>query len=94
MTVISPARAATVAWTKLHTQIMSWVSGLYECHLCTAPVKRLQPPSITYTVVSSLLLKVRSWYKPQVSCHTCFNFSRLCFRSSTLHSGCSLHQAT
>ena len=36
MPVISPARAATVAthaWTKLHAQIMSWVSGIYECCL-------------------------------------------------------------
>ena len=35
MPVISPARAAIFAMTKLHAQIMSWVSSVYECRSCT-----------------------------------------------------------
>ena len=34
MPAISPARAANVAthaWTKLYDEIMSWISGVYEC---------------------------------------------------------------
>ena len=42
----SPARAATFAWTKLHAQIMSWVSGVYECCLCTKIL-----PEATSTIV-------------------------------------------
>ena len=35
MPAISPARAANVsthAWTKLHDEIMSWISGVYAMH--------------------------------------------------------------
>jgi len=41
MPIISSAREATVAthaWTKLHAQIMSWVSGIYKCNLCMAHI--------------------------------------------------------
>ena len=40
MPAISPARAAinvaTHAWTKLYDEIMSWISGVYECRQCHA----------------------------------------------------------
>ena len=39
MPVISSTSVVTVATharTKLHAQIMSWVSTIYECHLCVA----------------------------------------------------------
>ena len=85
--IISPAREATVAthaWTKLHAQIMSWVSGIYKCCLCMVLTL-----STSTTVVSSLLLKVSSCTNHKyVSCHACFNFSSLPFRLPTLHSSC------
>ena len=39
MPAISPVREAnmaTRAWTKLYTGIMSYISGVYEYHLCMA----------------------------------------------------------
>ena len=40
MLIISSAREATVATharTKLHAQLMSCVSGVYDCRLCMVP---------------------------------------------------------
>ena len=59
---------------KLHGQIMSWVTSIYESRLCMAP---------TSTTIYNLHRCEQavnegpySW-----SCHACFNFSHLCFRS-------------
>ena len=59
---------------KLHGQIMSWVSSIYESRLCMAPT------STTIYKLHRCEQAVNegpySW-----SCHACFNFSHLCFRS-------------
>jgi len=66
MPAISPARASTVAthaWAKPHTQIMSWVSGVYECCLCMVLMSEdPQPPSTIYTrlICHSLAASFRS----------------------------------
>ena len=86
----------TYAWTKLHAQIISWVSSVYESHLCMA-LNCSNHNCRPWFAQLWAILKCLQFYK-QVSCHVCFqelinswcfNFSRPCFR---LHSGSSLHQ--
>ena len=32
--LVKAAAVATQAWTQFHNEIMRWMSGVYECHLC------------------------------------------------------------
>ena len=70
----------TYAWTKLHTKIISWVSGRYECRLCMA---------LTWSDLNhrDRNLYCSSTYRQGLSCHAYFNFSRLRFGSPTRPSG-------
>ena len=46
MPVVYPAKTATVdthAWTKLHTQIMGWISSVYECAVYAWPYLNHRP---------------------------------------------------
>jgi len=86
----------TYAWTKLHAQIISWVSSVYESHLCMA-LNCSNHNCHPWFAQLWAILKCLQLYK-QVSYHVCFqelinswcfNFIHPCFR---LHSGSSLHQ--
>ena len=85
-------------WLQMHVlsfTLKSWAESLVfigAVSLCIAliSVERLQPQSWSKFVlpVGSLPLMICSrTYKWEVSCHVCFNFSRLCSRSPMLHSG-------
>ena len=77
----------THSWTKLHTQIMSWVSGAYDCRLCT-PLRWSDFNNRPYLWPACCWSSVAVQTKSKLPC---FNFSHLHFGSLTLHSGCSLH---
>ena len=36
ISLVKEATMATHAWTKLHSEVMSRISGAYECQLCMA----------------------------------------------------------
>ena len=72
---------------KLHGQIMSWASSIYECRSCMAS---------TSTTIHNLhhcgqAINEGPYSLEIRSCHAHFNFSHLCFRSPMLHAGSSLH---
>ena len=54
---------ATHAWTKLYTETMSWISGVYECRSCLALTDLIpsHDDHIKFVLpVSSLPLMIRS----------------------------------
>ena len=70
----------THAWTKLHKQVISWISGAYECYYAwplleanSTTVHNLTVPSVSSLPLSVM---VRSW-------HACVNLSHL--HSRLLH---------
>ena len=61
---IFPAKAATMAthgYTKLHGEIISWISGVYECLFMHSPyLKQFQPGAIICTVYKQPAVDGRS----------------------------------
>ena len=72
--------------TRLHTQVMSWISRACECRLCMDLPEANSTTSDLSLSVSSLHLSVKA-----CSCHACVNLSCLCCLCS-LHGDAALWQ--
>lgn len=73
---------ATHAQTKLHTQIMGWISVFYELSWSMALTwsNFMEPPclpsvraAVTFVCHGPYIVGI-AYNKPDVSCHACFNF--------------------
>ena len=60
----------THAWTKVHNEVMSWISGSYGCHYVW-PLPEVNSTTVGDLSVCSLPLHVMV-----CSCHACVNLSR------------------
>ena len=72
----------THTWTKLHNEVMSWISGPYEHHWSEL---NYTVPDLTVPSLSSLPLSVMV-----CSCHSCVNLSHHC--SKFFHADIALWQ--